>query len=401
MMREGRASKARTRRGPTIALALGLSAAPAAGLAQDEVDRPVRPDDVTNYERHWEGFSVYLDQDVFFPPAFDQDYTMGVEFVCQGRWVRDRKLIKPVEWLDTLFGLRGVHTRLQTDSLAPNESPPTSPDKLGFAVHSIHSGNSAFAPAKATLGLTEPIYDDRPYASLLYLKVRRTSAKGRQALVSDFTLGVLGLRVSEWVQTQIHKSNGDVLPGGWPNQISDGGELTLKYRASPRWLLVATNSPKKHLVDMDLAGSLEGNLGYYTNASAGGRLRIGHVRSPWWAFERNAIADVRGGRSYRSRFGGDRGFLQELYGWASAGGTAWAYNAFLQGQFRHSNVTLSFDEDSVAPIKRFTADAQAGVTLRVRPGIFATYAVQWLSPTFGGPKQRIHSWGSIYFGYQK
>jgi hypothetical protein len=266
----------------------------------------------------------------------------------------------------------------------------------------VHFGNSAFTPAKATLGLTEPIHDDRPYASLLYLKVRRTSARGSRALVSDLSVGLLGLRLGEWVQTKIHQARGDILPGGWPNQISDGGELTLKYRVSPRWKLLGTTpgTPRRSL-DMDLALALEANAGYYTNVGAGGRFRVGLIRSTWWSFERNAIADVRGPDTFRSRMGGGKPFVEELYGWASGGGTAWLYNAFLQGQFAPSEVTLGFDKGTVAPIKRYTGDAQVGGTVRIRPGIFATYAVQWLSPTFGGPKERTHSWGSIYVGYQK
>ena len=226
-------------------------------------------------------------------------------------------------------------------------------------------------------------------------------------MVSDLTVGVLGLDISKWVQTEIHEANGDVIPGGWDNQISDGGEPTLKYRVSPRWRLLdigrrpGAATERSFFLDMDLAATVDLSAGYYTNGSAGARLRLGRIRSAWWSFERNAIADVRAPDTFRSVFGGDRPFVQELYGWVSGGGTAWLYNALLQGQFRDSVVTLPFDDDSVAPAKRWTADAQAGLTLRVRPGISFTYAVQWLSPTFGGPKSRTHSWGSIYVGYQK
>jgi len=360
------------------------------------------PDDSNNHEKRWEGFTVYTDQDVFFKPAFDQDYTMGLEFVCQGRWVRDRRLTLPLEWLDRLSGFSGVHDRLQQDEVGPNERVSESRN-LGFAAHSVHFGDTAFTPAKAALGQRRPIHDDRPYANILYLKVRRTSAKRDSALVSDLTVGMLGLGVAEWVQTKIHTANGDVLPGGWDNQISAGGEPTLKYRVSPRWRLLGSsrNDSPGQWLDMDLAASLELNVGYYTNVGGGGRFRLGLLRSAWWNFERNAIADVRGPRSLRSIFGGEDAFVQEAYAWASGGGTTWAYNALLQGQFQRSEVELSYDPRSPAPLKRYTGDAQVGFTLRVRPGIFATYAVQWLSPTFGGPKQRMHSWGSIYFGYQK
>jgi hypothetical protein len=348
-------------------------------------------------ESRWEGLNVLADQDVFWAPAFDQDYTMGLEFVFQGGFVRDWRLSAPLEGLDHVFGLGRAHESLWTE---------VNRDEPSYTAHSASFGNVAFTPTKAQLGETEPIHDDRPYANLFYVKVRRASARGSRALVTDLTLGVLGLRIGEWVQKKIHTWNGDVLPGGWPNQISDGGEPTLKYRVSPRWRLVERfpKDESRAPWGFDLAASLEANAGYYTNVAWGMTARAGLVRSPWWGLERNAIADVRGGRRSRERkrgTGGGEPFVREAYVWATGGTTAWLYNGLLQGQFRESAVTLSPDPASPAPMRLLTGDAQVGGTLRLRwLGLGLTYGVEWLTPTFGGPKNRVHSWGSIYLSFQ-
>ncbi len=345
-------------------------------------------------EERWEGFNILVDQDVFHEPAFDQDYTMGVEFVAQGCFVRDARLTAPLEWIDHALRIGRTHETLW-EQLEREEA--------SFTGHSVSFGNVAFTPAKAQLGETAPLHDDRPYANLLYVKVRRASARGDRAFVSDLTFGILGLRLGEWVQTKIHEGR-DVLPGGWPNQISDGFEPTLKYRVSERRRLVDWRSgAKRDPWGFDLAASIDASAGYYTSVAWGLSARAGLIRSPWWAFERNAIADVRLARQNPRRSAGGRGdpVVREAYAWASAGTTAWLYNGLLQGQFANSKVRLEFDPDSAAPLRRLTSDAQAGGTLRLKYwGIGLTYGVQWLTPTFGGPKSRVHSWGSIYLTFQ-
>lgn len=362
---------------------------PARTFAQVPIQPAAEVNRGCKQERTWEGLTILVDQDVFWPPAFDQDYTMGIEFVARGCFGRKIVSKSPLQLLDGVFGLVRRQKELSETSSAGD---------LGHEAHSVSFGNTGFTPSKAQLAETAPLLDDRPYANLMYLKVRRAAAKGDRALVTDFTLGILGLRVGETVQKRIHKGR-DITPGGWPNQISDGGELTAKYRVSPRWLLVnhfPTPADARNPWGFDLSASVEGNAGYYTNVSWGMSVRAGLVRSHWWAFERHAIADVR-----RSLDGGSVPFVTEAFVWASGGSTAWLYNGLLQGQFRESKAKLSFSSESPAPIRRVTGDAQIGATVRLRPlGLGLTYGVQWLTPTFGGPKNRIHSWGGIYLSFQ-
>ena len=286
-------------------------------------------------------------------------------------------------------------------------------------------GHTAFTPLKGekgvNLAITEPIFDDRPYASLVFVKARHTSAAPRRAFVSDLTLGILGLKIGEAGQTFIHKHiSNDVRPGGWTHQIADGGEVTAKYRASMRWLVVGDTTP--HHFDFSITA--DGSAGYYTNGSVGGRARLGWIASPFWASERmpidpyvvtlSAIAERAGepeefaraaaswpARAWRRirQFWSDAWNPSEGYLWISGGETAWYYNALLEGQFRHSDVTLSHDRGP-ARLERFVGDAELGLTVRWKT-FSATYSLSAHQPLFDGPRRRTHWWGGFYLIFAK
>jgi hypothetical protein len=192
-------------------------------------------------------FSFYMDNDTFSTPSTDRDYTMGVLFEWSGGWVKRSFLPHVINGIDHVFFLGGF-----------SSSDPA------LDSYSFQLGDSAFTPKKEDLGRTDPIYDDRPYANLLYVQVRRARVKGsRTALVTDFTLGALGLNVGKAVQTAIHKAKDDTIPGGWGHQIANGGEPTLRYRVSLRRLFVEQNVGR---TKVDVSGSADASLGFYTNA---------------------------------------------------------------------------------------------------------------------------------------
>ena len=89
------------------------------------------------------------------------------------------------------------------------------------------------------IGNPEPIFDDRPYASLLYLANKQVVADDKRALGVEIMVGALGLNVANEVQTSLHQWYRDVSgesepvdPEGWRYQISDGGEPTLRLRVT-------------------------------------------------------------------------------------------------------------------------------------------------------------------------
>ena len=344
---------------------------------------------------------------------------MGVQVEWSGRRIRDSFLDDPLRGLDWLTQARRGHDALYS------ESPGT---RNGTESNSFQLGITAFTPKKGgvddcgfegcILAKTEPIFNDRPYASLLYAKVRRTSAHKKNALTSDLTLGVLGLGIAEATQKFIHEHiSNDVEPGGWDFQISDGGEPTGRYHVSYQRLVgegywegddAPSNRDQSSRQDagpeddrwFDAKLATDVNVGFYTNASVGARARLGFVDSPFWSADRLPIDSVFVPARPAAGPGEQRGKLSELYLFASGGVTGWAYNALLQGQFRDSTVELSFEPgpEDAATLKRVVWDAQGGITARFR-GFSVTYAINWHSALFGGEFERSHWWGGLYLGF--
>ncbi len=306
------------------------------------------------------GLGVYFEQDDVLPwlnPwSDDRNYTMGLAFPMMGQWIHRAKLDLALRGMDCLTGLNKAHNDQVTNS-----------GEDSIQDFSLVFGHTAFTPHR--IELTAPIPGDRPYASLLFLSAARTTVNPheRRVLRSELTLGVLGLRIGHGVQTWIHRKrragNGPGAltpydPRGWPHQISDGGEPTAKYTVS---LGKAASESPWH--DLSLHG--EASVGYYTNVAAGALVRVGHLRSPFWALNSTPLnvgnqvvrkpldeqLQVDYVRSQR-RF--------ELAGFAAGRMRLVGHNALLQGQFKHSDVTMNAGQ-----ISRVVLEGEIGATVGV------------------------------------
>jgi hypothetical protein len=351
------------------------------------------------------GNTLYIDQDTFVSPSSDQDYTMGVQFTHSGPWVTRHGLDRPLNALDRLLAVDRLHHRMKVPATGPTL----------YVLNNASIGVSAFTPSKGDGGLvlkqSEPIYNDRPYACLAYGTTQRVTARGRTALISGLTLGILGTDICKSFQSYVHKHiTHDVKPGGWDNQISEGGEPTLGYQLAVRRLLfgvgqhwqfetVGYNPTAKHIVELSWDAS--GSAGYYTNMVGGARVRIGLIQSPFWAIDRRPVTPVTAlyapGPSPTHWY-----HLEEFFGWVSGGGTLWFYNSLLQGQFRHSRVTLDYaykyHDPAMADLNALVTDWEWGVTVRLR-AFSVTYQFNNQSPLFDGPNKRHHNWGGAYIAW--
>ena len=341
-------------------------------------------------------FSLYVDQDSVLPwlgPwGGDQNYTMGAGFGFGGPWISRRHLDWPVNGLDALSGLGKLHSNFRNEA----------GDGNFLESHTLTLAVTAFTPQH--LEITEPIRDDRPYASLLALTVGHATIDGvkRRVIRTEFTLGVLGLRIADTVQTSIHehrRANNQKKhptavtpydPQGWPYQISDGGELAAKYTVS--YLKVAQET---RFHDVGLQG--EASLGYYTNVAAGPVLRVGLLRSDLWSLNTNPLTaynqascapeDTSCGGLPKS----DRNPNKlELYAFGAGRLRLVGYNALLEGALRHSEVT--FGATQVEPLVR---EFEAGVTASRRNWVL-TLALARRSAEYNVGTPRSHTWGGIY-----
>lgn len=280
---------------------------------------PLMAADAMGSEREQEisGVRVQIDNDLFAGRDEDRDYTGGLAVTLSGSRARDNALsLAPL--------LAGMDRVLGTESKS-----------LTFARHAQQIGLMVFTPAD-TLS-TRAQQDDRPYASILFVSngTVRVDADNRHAWTSSLTIGVLGLPVTEQLHNAVHEVVGSERPRGYDHQISDGGEPTARYTLARHYLWVANPS-----ATLDVKTTIQGSVGYLTEGSAAISIRAGRFSTPWWSFAPEltdyAAAPVPVESASNSR--------PDLYVFAGARLKARAYNALLQGQFRHSEVRYSASE---------------------------------------------------------
>ncbi len=316
--------------------------------------------------------SIYLDQDLFLPKHIksDQDYTMGFEVSASGKWIYKMpvycQLAKGLHGLNSLFG---------------------DYDDINYIeyYHAGGIGDTAFTPRD--IGNSDPIEDDRPYANLIYLSVgehavKDIDSKYETALTTKFIIGALGLNIGRSVQTWIHEKGDSPIPNGWGHQISDGGELTaLYYRRHMR------NYGTVRDIGWDepeFVTYWDYSLGYYVEATAGARVRLGTVNTRF--FEHVSDPIMTGNHTNPKE--------KDFYLFLDVSTKLNLYNAMLQGQKRESEVTYSYDD-----IRHVFGQVSAGVVWG-----FGNHSLSYVyhyrgSELKNGEGDRAHHFGGLYYSY--
>lgn len=318
------------------------------------------------------GVGIYIDQDFFIPGRNeDRDYTMGVAVE-----VFEEDMEHPGYVFDSIHELFDRGFKL------------TEMDEEVASSNSYLFGVIVYTPDD--LADANPIRDDRPYSSLIYLSKKRVEAAGDLAIGSDLQVGILGLRIAKEVQTAFHQGFRDITgddepvdPQGWQHQISDGGEPTLRYRFSVAKAFL--QSAPDSLFDWDVAGNSEFSLGYQTNASAGLSMRFGKLSSGFWTLPYDP---VNRGNFIPSTSG------EESYLWGTFRSRLVGYDVLLQGQFRNSEVTFSGGE-----LKRIVHEAGIGYTHAFKP-VQLTFSLNMRTAELAANRDRTHVWGGLIATYR-
>lgn len=317
------------------------------------------------------GGGLVLDEHLLTDGRRDQDYSGGGEITLSGQRTGPlgRALDRALEFID-------LGTCPRTRFAAPGWS----------ATHAFAAGLLIFTPRDLTARTV--IAGDRPYASEFFLSAGRryTSPEADVAYDSSLTVGILGLAAAQSVQRAIHRITGSVQPQGWSNQISDGGEPTVRYTTARQALLTEYGGGSSH---GDSKWTAAGSLGTVTEASLALSSRWGRIESPWWAFAPEENTYVQDTQPMPPPLGLDA--PPEIFAFVGARAKVRVYNAFLQGQFRHSDLT--YDEGS---LHQLLGEAWAGVELRSSSGWALQYLARWESPELRyGLGSRSIVWGSI------
>jgi len=322
----------------------------------------------TEEEPYDTGWALYVDNDLFALRDSDKDYTGGISLTLAGKRATEYAFsIDPVlKWVDSATGFES----LRADS-----------DRH---LHSLEMGFTVFTPEVITE--REAQLDDRPYASLLFLSNTHESIdfETDSALISSFSIGVLGSKLISEVQTQVHKSLGSDEPVGWDNQISDGGELTFRYSIAKQSLF---HYDYEGDYNLEVSTTSQASVGYITEASFGMAARVGDFNTPWYSF-RPQFNDYS---EKSASLAGLNEPSEEFYYWGGFNLHLRAYNAFLQGQFRDSDHVFHSDQ-----VRRMVADAWVGVTKQFASGWRLSYLLRGQSSEVKeGNADRSVVWGGL------
>ncbi len=321
-------------------------------------------------ERAIDGLAFNFDEHLLIDGAHDRDYAGGGNITLSGALAAHDGLDSLLGWLDRSLPLREQSARM---ILRPS--------------HALSAGVLVFTPGN--LLQSAPIRGDRPYASLLFLSTaRRYVLLGNTiAYQTNLAVGVLGLAAVGHFQDWLHRLTGSVHPRGWENQISAGGEPTLDYRFE-RESLLALHAHPGHL-DYDLKLTTGASLGTITEGSVGLSLRAGRIASPWWGF--SAATDLYTDVPHPSPPPLPRGAQSEVFLLLGVRLKARLYDAFLEGQFRHSAL-----RDHWRELNPLLGQAWAGLEYRSSSGFLIRYLVRWQSPELrSGVGARELLWGSV------
>lgn len=316
------------------------------------------------------GWAFYADNDMFAFRNADRDYTGGFSLTLAGRRASEA-------WWST-DALRAATDRvLGLDSLYADRT---------ISRHSVEIGVTVFTPGD----IANPEPGDRPYASLLYLANTGVQVMPERELayISTFTMGVLGSPIVASGQKKIHRAIGANEPVGWEHQISNGGEPTFRYsfaRVRRSWAGELAGA------DGEMTSTLYASVGYLTEVTYGVATRFGQFSTPWWSYNPQIAEYAEKSVPVVASEGGGR----ERYFWGGVNLRVRAYNAFLQGQFRDSDVT--FRASQLNPL---LVEGWVGYTFASASGWRLSYVLRALSPEVReGPANHIETWGGIIISH--
>ena len=312
---------------------------------------------------------LHIDNDLFAGRNLDRDYTGGLAITLSGTAARD--------------GLLSLDPVLTPNRLLAAELFDSSP--AASVRHARQIGLIAFTPSDIITD--EAQQADRPYASLLFASNGRVrvDADDRGAWTSSLTVGCSVCISPRRCTTLVHEAVGSEKPQGYDHQISAGGEPTARYMLARHNLVYADPTGR-----IDVKTTVQGSVGFLTETSAAISMRIGRFDTPWWSFSPE-LADYIAAPTPVESLGQQR----EVYFFAGARVTARAYNAFLQGQFRHSDVRYSYDE-----IEPIVGHAWVGVMTQLFANTEVSYALHYQTAELrDGKAARDAFWGGVQLAH--
>ena len=311
-------------------------------------------------ERYNSGWQFNMDNDLYKEDIKDLDYTAGVAFTVSGSRAQSGWLnVDPVRaWLfDRIAVINDAGITIKK--------------------HSVQYGMLLITPLE--ISATEPLFDDRPFASLFYISNTELTVQPEKdrAFRSSLSIGFLGLALAGDIQKALHAATKSEEANGWDNQISAGGEPTAL-------LTLSVQHKQSGSTRYQTSTHIEGNLGYSTDLNAGINWRWGRLNTPWWSFNPSHYEYMS---SAATSVRGIAGSKPEFYVYAGANIKYRFYSSLLQGQFRDSVHSLASDE-----VEQLIASVTAGVAREFGDNLRVGLLVRGTTPEVKGPASRSLWW---------
>lgn len=263
-----------------------------------------------------------------------------------------------------------------------------------LTIQRIGIGGTAYTPQN--LAASEPITNDRPYASLMFLNFGNTSYNmvTGAVLQSEIVIGAVGTSLPGNAQSYIHKhhwfgSTRDV-PMGWDNQIGYKGSFIFNYNARMEYPVFPGFNADAKCSWLQLRWRAGAELGNYTaNVKGGIKINLLNLNS---GIMQDYSPSVPGT------------FLKKT----PAIFPAIRMNVFITPEIRAVayNTTLEgllFSDHSIykiphSDVNRIVFDVSAGINVLIKDRFYLKYALYGRSREYSGGKD-FHYWGGISLGY--
>lgn len=375
-----------------------------------------------NYpDNHISTFSLFFDNDYVLEFAGlrklneDRNYTMGLGLLYGSNRLSKCFLFAPLHLLN-----RHLYQYELND--ASN-------------MRSIVLANGSFTPDD--LRQQRPVFTDRPYGSITVLQTMVTGFRKRNGTIyfrhrktASFGVGIIGTGIAREVQTAIHSSfnQNDTKPPynpkGWHNQISNPGEPTLLYTLQHDFLL-GKNSyelASTHGWGVQAKAGYRYAVGYHTGVNGLLQLRAGFINKKNWFMDVNNLQNTNklliaqqflqpadsahisllnvSAQAVPIATETNQGLKCEFFVFGAARPQFLLYNALLNGQFKRSVHTLTFQETRHVLIE---ADGGIGAVIpfnKSRNMADVRFRISTRSPEtrITGSPARWHFWGGIELG---
>lgn len=349
----------------------------------DAFTQEAKKDHITPFS----GFQLDISQDFFGLSSKneDRDFTMGVLLKWHG--------LKTNNEITTLWSFPQKTIDNLVFSLTKKSNHPH------LFHHEFGIGYSAFTPKD--LSSTTPVFDDRPYAAVLFGRTNRFYKIDRWVISSSLSIGGVGGfagDIANYVQTAIHSANRRVHgftredPNGWNNQIANRGLPFINY-SQRRYYTNWQNKKTSTLFNCAASPFYGGSVGMlYNNINAGINFKIGFYENNFNTYtleEVNKSIDKDNetliNKIKKKPKGG-------TYLFANSQASLWLYNSTLQGVpiFNDKDVhRLNYNEiQPIVGLFEFGIGAYFNNT-----EIKYSHSVRTSQTKL--PTNRAHFWGSI------